>query len=887
MHARAVVLALLTVGAVLVGAVPASAITVISPRWVRLTPTVSPPIADRAPMAYDAATQQVILLDQSGGSTNGATWGWTGTTWRPFGLPPSLRPTPRNQSQMAYDPKTGQLILFGGTSPRGDVDYNDTWNWTGTGWQQLSPATSPPPTWWGSMAYDGATGQLLLFGGVTLGPNGFVYSNSTWSWNGSSWTQLQPATAPPARIGTTLAYDPATKQLLMFGGLGTSGTTNVALNDTWDWSGTNWVKLSPVTNPSARSDAAMAYDSTRQDVILSGGATLTGTAVSDTWEWSGSNWVRQSPAASLSPARSGATLVDDPPEGELLLFGGVQTSHATLGDTWAWTPLNVQTGSLPAGAVGSRYSATLQAVAGKAPVAWSVSSGPLPAGLSLSSTGVISGIPTAAGTVTFRVQVVDASPTPQLVQRSLAIIINPAPQPSVWVGNGLNSDINQFALTTTGTGPPMSTLSGPLTGVSGVGGLAFDSAGQLWASSSGGTAIEQFPPGATGNVAPSLVLAGSDTQLTTPAGIAFDSSGRLYVANTASQAITVYPAGASGDTPPLQTISGPDTGLSTPQGITVDRGGHIWVSNGGNSTLTEYAATAAGDAKPMNTIAGPATALNHPEGLGQDSAGDLLVANFFGGSVLTFADSGSFGDVAPKASIAGSQSELNSPEAVDVDTANRIYVADSEVGLAIFAKGSSTPAAVLTNSAIRAPGAVAVAPPLQITTGALARAALGRRYAGRLMAILGKAPLRWRRIRGRLPRGLKLAGNGHIAGTAAKTGRYRFTVKVTDSELRRQTAQASVTLTVGRAPTVTGMSRRHGSRRGGRTVTITGTGFSTARNATTVTFGRIRALRVSCRSSRRCTLRTPPGKLGAVNVTVTVGGLTSRAGPAARYRYSG
>jgi hypothetical protein len=89
------------VAAVLLEAVPASAVSVISPRWVRLTPTVSPPIGYRAPMAYDAATQQVILLDQSGGSTNGATWAWTGTTWRPFGLPPSLRPTPHIQSQMS------------------------------------------------------------------------------------------------------------------------------------------------------------------------------------------------------------------------------------------------------------------------------------------------------------------------------------------------------------------------------------------------------------------------------------------------------------------------------------------------------------------------------------------------------------------------------------------------------------------------------------------------------------------------------------------------------------------------------------------------------------------------------------------------------------------
>jgi hypothetical protein len=233
------------------------------------------------------------------------------------------------------------------------------------------------------------------------------------------------------------------------------------------------------------------------------------------------------------------------------------------------------------------------------------------------------------------------------------------------------------------------------------------------------------------------------------------------------------------------------------------------------------------------------------------------------------------------------QSQLHLPQAVDVDTANRIYVADPELGLAVFAKGSSTPATVLTNPLLRAPGAVAVAPPFAVTTGSLRRAPLGRRYTGRLMAILGKAPLRWRRVRGHLPRGLRLSRDGRITGTAHKAGRYRFNVTVTDSERRRQTATATIILAAGRAPTVTRVSRDHGTRRGGRTITITGSGFSRSRNATTFAFGRIRAPRVTCHSAGRCTVRTPPvRKTGTVHVTVTVGGLTSSALRAARYRYT-
>jgi hypothetical protein len=256
--------------------------------------------------------------------------------------------------------------------------------------------------------------------------------------------------------------------------------------------------------------------------------------------------------------------------------------------------------------------------------------------------------------------------------------------------------------------------------------------------------------------------------------------------------------------------------------------------------------------------------------------------------VLRFANAAPFGDVAPKFVITGAQSQLNLPEGVDVDTSNRIYVADAQAGLAIFRPGATSPNTVLTGSAtgIRAPQTVAVAPPLTVTTVSLKRAALGRKYTGRLSAILGQAPLRWRLSHGRLPRGLKLTRSGRVTGKPTKVGRYSFTVTVRDSERRVQTASGRVTLIVARPPTVTGVHRARGSRRGGKIVTITGTGFSKARTGTTVAFGRIRAPRVRCHSKTRCTVRTPPGRRGTVRVTVTVGGLSSEASRGARYTYT-
>jgi hypothetical protein len=70
----------------------------------------------------------------------------------------------------------------------------------------------------------------------------------------------------------------------------------------------------------------------------------------------------------------------------------------------------ITTSSLPTGTVGKAYSATLSATGGVAPYVWSITYGALPGGLSLaSSSGVISGTPTAGGTAEFTVEVTDAN----------------------------------------------------------------------------------------------------------------------------------------------------------------------------------------------------------------------------------------------------------------------------------------------------------------------------------------------------------------------------------------------------------------------------------------------------------------------------------------------
>ena len=86
-------------------------------------------------------------------------------------------------------------------------------------------------------------------------------------------------------------------------------------------------------------------------------------------------------------------------------------------------------------------------------------------------------------------------------------------------------------------------------------------------------------------------------------------------------------------------------------------------------------------------------------------------------------------------------------------------------------------------------------------------------------------------------------------------------------------------------PTVSAITPTSGPAGGGTVVTITGTGFSTTAGATTVRFGATAASGVSCASATSCSATSPAGS-GAVDLTVTVGGLTSATSGADVFTYT-
>jgi hypothetical protein len=95
------------------------------------------------------------------------------------------------------------------------------------------------------------------------------------------------------------------------------------------------------------------------------------------------------------------------------------------------TPPTITTSSpLPSGLVGTAYSQTLTASGGTTPYTWAISSGSLPSGLDLSTSGTITGTPDTATTATFTAQVTGGNGLSSTKDFSLTIVVPPPPAPS-------------------------------------------------------------------------------------------------------------------------------------------------------------------------------------------------------------------------------------------------------------------------------------------------------------------------------------------------------------------------------------------------------------------------------------------------------------------------
>lgn len=112
---------------------------------------------------------------------------------------------------------------------------------------------------------------------------------------------------------------------------------------------------------------------------------------------------------------SGGTLAGTPTVGGSFTFTVTATDANDFTGTQAYTlqidapTITIAPPTLPAGTVGTAYTATLTASGGTAPYTYAVSAGALPGGLALAGDGTLSGTPTASGSFAFTVTATDAN----------------------------------------------------------------------------------------------------------------------------------------------------------------------------------------------------------------------------------------------------------------------------------------------------------------------------------------------------------------------------------------------------------------------------------------------------------------------------------------------
>ena len=233
-------------------------------------------------------------------------------------------PLPGFVFSLVLNPINDVAILFGGyNSTIGQLD--DLWMTDGFEWIQFQTPHSPSGRSVSSMAYDEARQEAVLFGGY----DGVNILGDTWSFDGVDWTQQNPTQSPPPRAHACMAYDPDRNLTILFGG----EEYMEPLDDVWVWDSASWQQQFPAHLPPPKFGANMVYDRVRQVMLLFGGA-AGGGLHDDTWIWDGTDWTEQQPAH--RPAgRADFGMAYDEDKQLVILYGG-QASPPVPTDTWAW-----------------------------------------------------------------------------------------------------------------------------------------------------------------------------------------------------------------------------------------------------------------------------------------------------------------------------------------------------------------------------------------------------------------------------------------------------------------------------------------------------------------------------------------------------------------------
>ena len=250
--------------------------------------SAGPPARAFAAAGYDPARGETVLFGGRAGENRllDDTWTWDGSAWQRHH--PARAPSPRKAAAMAWDRGSGRLLLFGGEGPvapgQPDSALRDSWAWDGSAWTPLATAAAPPArlgSGTAALATDATTGEVLLVGDG--GRQGTACSLATWHWERGAWSELHPATAPRSALTGRLAYAPGTGGLVLVTALPTASACGGVARDAavWTWNGATWTEQHPVTALAAKHVVDGQLGGSVAGVMIPGYHTFT---------WDGSDW---------------------------------------------------------------------------------------------------------------------------------------------------------------------------------------------------------------------------------------------------------------------------------------------------------------------------------------------------------------------------------------------------------------------------------------------------------------------------------------------------------------------------------------------------------------------------------------------------------------------
>ncbi len=429
----------------------------------------------------------------------------------------------------------------------------------------------------------------------------------------------------------------------------------------------------------------------------------------------------------------------------------------------------VSTSSLANGTTGTAYSQTLAATGGAAPYVWSLQAGcTLPAGLSLSTGGVISGTPTASGTSDFTVVVTDANTA--VATKAISItVVNPLSITTASLPDGY--------LTTAYSAPGLAATGGSGTGyvwtntTAMPSGLLLSSAGVITGTpTAAGTTSVTFK--VTDSAAATATKVISITVYAKPS-----ISTMSLAAGVTGTAYTATVAATGGKTAYVWSVS---VG-SLPAGLTIAQATGV-ISGTPTAAGTSNFTVQVADANGVTTTKALSIVVANPAlSITTTTLADGYLTTAYSAPALAATGGSGTGYVWTNTTAM--------PAGLTLSTGGVITGIPTASGTTSVTFKVTDSAAATATKAI---SIVVYALPA-ITTTTLPNGVTGTAYSQTLAATGGKATLVW--TSSTLPAGLTLSSGGVITGTPTATGTTSVTFTVTDANGKVATKAISITVT--------------------------------------------------------------------------------------------